>query len=263
MLALYHNEMSVCSHKARLCLAEKGLDWESRPVALRDGEQQQDWYLQLNRRAVVPTLIHDDKVIPESNVILEYLEEVFPAPRLAPQDAYGRAMMRIWNKQLDEDIHDSSAAVITFALAYRHQYLERGEAGRQLLERMPNRIKREQRRDVIEKGPASMHFVVAIKRMMQLLDEMEEALAKHPWLVGDAYTLSDVAFSPYLLRLEHLNLLGLLAGHPRVADWYQRCQARPSFTEALRNWENPKFLELMKQRGAEHWPEVQAIVADA
>ena len=107
-----------------------------------------------------------------------------------------------------------------------------------MLDQIPNLFKRERRRDVIEKGPDSMHFVIAVQRMVQLLDEMEEALADHRWLVGDEYTLADVAFTPYLLRLEHLDLLGMVAERPRVADWYARCQARASFAEALRKWEN-------------------------
>jgi glutathione S-transferase len=261
MLTLYHNDMSLCAQKVRVCLAEKGLAWEDRHLALRDGVHQQDWYLKLNRRAVVPTLIDDDKVIPESNVILEYLEEAYPAPRLAPKDPFGRAKMRLWTKQLDEDIHDASAAIITFGIAFRHQYLERGEQGKHMLEQIPNLFKRERRRDVIEKGPDSQHFVIAVKRMAQLLDEMEEALGEHQWLAGPEYTLADVAFTPYLVRLDHLNILGMIAERPKVAAWYGRCQARPSFAEAIVKWENPKYLSLMRSRGDEHWPQVQAIVA--
>ena len=263
MLTLYHNDMSVCSQKVRVCLAEKGLPWEDRHIVLRDGEHQQDWYLKLNRRSVVPTLVDGDKVIPESNVILEYLEEAYPAPRLSPNDSFGRAQMRLWTKQLDEDVHDGSTAVISFGIAYRHQYLERGEAGRKMLEKIPNLFKRERRRDVIEKGPDSMHFVVAVQRMVQLLDEMEEALGERRWLAGDEYTLADVAYTPYLLRLEHLGLFDMVAERPRVANWYGRCQSRPSFAEALRKWENPKFMSLMKARGEQHWPQVRAIMVAA
>ena len=121
MLVLYHNDMSLCAQKVRVCLPEKGLPWENRHLVLRKGEHQQEWYRELNRRAVVPTLIDGDKVIPESNVILEYLEEISPDPALALEDAYGRARMRLWTKQLDEDIHDSSAAILSFGIAFRHQ----------------------------------------------------------------------------------------------------------------------------------------------
>jgi len=259
MLALYHNDMSLCAQKVRVCLAEKGLDWESRHLVLRAGEHQQPWYLKLNRRAVVPTLIDGDRVVPESNVILEYLEEACANPPLAPSDPYGRARMRLWTKQLDEDIHDASAAILSFGIAFRHQYLDRGELGLQMLERIPNIFKRERRRDVIEKGTESQHFIVAVQRMAQLLDEMEEALNRHGWLAGDAYTLADVAFTPYLARLEHLNILGLVGDRSGVAEWYRRCKDRPSFAAAIVRWENPDYIALMQRRGAEAWPKIQRV----
>jgi glutathione S-transferase len=260
MLALYHNDMSLCAQKVRVCLAEKGLDWESRHLVLRAGEHQQPWYLKLNRRAVVPTLIDGERAIPESNVILEYLDEAYPDPPLAPKDPYGRARMRLWTKQLDEDIHDASAAILSFGIAFRHQYLERGALGRKMLEQIPNIFKRERRRDVIDKGTESQHFVIALQRMILLLDEMEEALGEHRWLASDAYTLADVAFTPYLARLEHLNILAMVGERNAVTDWYRRCKERPSFDAAITKWENPDYLTLMQRRGAESWPKVQHIV---
>jgi glutathione S-transferase len=259
MLALYHNDMSLCAQKVRVCLAEKGLEWEDRHLVLRAGEHQQPWYLELNRRAVVPTLVDGDKVIPESNVILEYLDESYPEPALAPKDSFGRARMRLWTKQLDEDVHDASAAILSFGIAFRHQYIERGELGKKMLEQIPNIFKRERRRDVVANGTGSKHFIIAVERMVLLLDEMEEALAAHSWLTGDEYTLADVAFTPYLARLEHLNILGMIAGRHRVAEWYRRCKARPSFREGIVKWENADYLALMQRRGAEAWPQVERI----
>src|SRR5690349_581644 len=133
MLALYHNDMSACAQKVRIVLSEKGLEWESRHLSLRAGEHQKDWYLKLNPRAVVPTLIDGDIAIPESNVINEYLEERFPEPALRPSDPVGRARMRLWTRQLDEDIHDACIAILSFGIAFRHQYIERGELGKQML----------------------------------------------------------------------------------------------------------------------------------
>ena len=263
MLALYHNDMSLCAQKVRVGLAEKGLEWESRHLVLRSAEHQQDWYRKLNRRAVVPTLIDGDRVVPESNVILEYLDEAFPDPPLAPEDPYGRARMRLWTKQLDEDVHDACAAILSFGIAFRHQYLDRGELGRKMLEQVPNIFKRERRRDVIQNGIRSKHFIIAVERMMLLLDEMEEALGTQRWLAGNDYSLADVAFTPYLARLEHLDILAMIGERHRVADWYRRCKARPSFREAIVRWENADYLALMKRRGAEAWPQVYDIMQGA
>ena len=95
----------------------------------------------------------------------------------------------------------------------------------------------------------------------QMRKKMEEALGQHRWLVSDDYSLADVAFTPYLVRLEHLNILDMVGERARVADWYRRCKERPSFDAAIVKWENPDYLSLMQRRGREHWPQVQEIVA--
>jgi glutathione S-transferase len=261
MLALYHNEMSVCSQKVRLVLAEKRLEWESRHLNLRAGEHQQGWYVKLNPGAVVPTLIDGDIVVPESNVINEYLDERFPNPPLKPADPFGRAKMRLWTKQLDEGVHDAGIAVLSFALAYRHQYLAKGGAGKQMLESIPDPIKRERRRDVIEKGVDSPFFHAAIVRLLTLYRDMDNALASHAWLAGDTYSIADAAFTPYVARLEHLDVMGLLDEMPRVANWYRRIKARPSFQDAIVRWENAGYLDLMKRQGRENWPKIQQVMA--
>src|SRR6478735_1665098 len=247
-LALYHNDMSSCAQKVRLMLAEKGLEWESR---------------HLNPRAVVPTLIDGDIVVPESNVINEYLDERFPDPPLKPADPFGRARMRLWTKQLDEGVHDAGIAVLSFALAFRHQYLTRGEAGKAMLESIPDPAKRERRRDVIEKGLDSPHFKIAVNRLLTLYRDMDNVLANHAWLAGDRYSIADAAFTPYVVRLEHLDVLGMLEPTPRVADWYRRIQARPSFEAGIVQWENDKYLELMKRQGRENWPKIKEIMASS
>ena len=58
-------------------------------------ESQGPEYLKINPRGVVPTLVHDGKVVRESNVILEYLEDAFPAHPLRPEDPFERAEMRL------------------------------------------------------------------------------------------------------------------------------------------------------------------------
>ena len=263
MLALYHNDMSSCAQKVRLCLAEKGLKWEDRHLNLRAGEHQQDWYVKLNPRAVVPTLIDGDIVVPESNVINEYLDERFPDPPLKPADPFGRARMRLWTKQLDEGVHDAGIAVLSFGVAFRHQYLTKGDAGQKMLESIPDPIKRERRRDVIEKGLDSQFFRIAILRLMELYRDMDAALGKTAWLAGDNYSIADAAFTPYVVRLDHLDVLSLLDGTPRIADWYRRIQARPSYQEAIVRWENPGYLDLMKRNGRESWPKIKEIAAGA
>ncbi|MBL1242070.1 MAG: glutathione S-transferase N-terminal domain-containing protein, partial [OCS116 cluster bacterium] len=66
MMELYHNDMSVCSQKVRVTLAEKGLEATKHHLDLGAGDSHTPEYLALNPKGVVPTLIDNDKVIIES-----------------------------------------------------------------------------------------------------------------------------------------------------------------------------------------------------
>ncbi len=94
MIELYHNDMSVCAAKVRTALVEKGLEWKGYHLDLRAGDAQKPDYVELNPNAVVPTLVHDGRVVSESTVICEYLDDAFPEPPLRPADPFSRARMR-------------------------------------------------------------------------------------------------------------------------------------------------------------------------
>ncbi len=102
MLELYHHGSSVCAAKVRLALAEKGLEWKGRYIDILKGEQFEPDFLAVNPRAVVPALVDGGRVIVESSVICEYLEEKFPDPRLMPDDPGARAELGFLNKKKRE-----------------------------------------------------------------------------------------------------------------------------------------------------------------
>ena len=101
---LYHHHTSVCAAKVRLALAEKGVPWEGKLIDLRASEQYSDYYLAINPFGLVPVLVHDGNVLPESSVINEYIDEMFDGPSLRPKDSYKRGQMRIWTRMNDENI---------------------------------------------------------------------------------------------------------------------------------------------------------------
>ena len=154
MIELYHNDMSVCAQKVRLTLAEKKLPWENRHLDLRAGDQQKPEYLKLNPNAVVPTLVDDGKVIIESTVICEYLDDAYPEPGLRPANAQARAQMRLWTKQLDETVH-AATSVISNGIAFRHQKLIWGmERLKEFHAQMPDPTRRERSWENIKIGRA-------------------------------------------------------------------------------------------------------------
>lgn len=261
MLELYHNSMSSCAQKVRVTLAEKGLGWKSHHLNLRTGDQQKPKYLELNPKGVVPTLIHGDLVIRESNVILEYLDDAFPDPPLRPTDAFGKAQVRLWNQRLAEGHHDIGTATLSMGIAFRHQYLAKGEtACIELIENVPDPIKRERRRDVIFNGTEAREFRIAVNMWISLLSDMEAALCRHDWLAGGAYSITDAAYTPYLTRLDHLNVLGFIRDKPLLSDWYKRIKARPSYTTGITDWLDPEYLSLMEDKGKEAWPKIEEMI---
>jgi len=92
---LYSYFRSSASHRVRIALTLKGIDYEYRAVHLLNngGEQHTDDYRRLNPSREVPTLIHDGHTIGQSMAIIDYLDHVKPEPRLFPEDAKRRALV--------------------------------------------------------------------------------------------------------------------------------------------------------------------------
>ena len=256
-LELYHYAISTCSQKVRLVLAEKGLEFESHTVDLLGGEQHAPDYVKLNPNHVVPTLVHDGRVLIESSLINEYLDEAFPEKALRPADPSGRHALRHWVKKIDE-LHPS-AGVITFAIGPRAMLMSQPEEVREAnIEAIPDPARRAVRRSVLEHGVAAPEFAGALRRFIDVLDAIQADLPQGAWLSGDDFGLADAAVLPYVMRLDHLAMTPLLEEHPVVEDWYARVRARESFETAVTAWLSQPILDLFRKNGEAVWPEVEA-----
>ncbi len=261
VLTLHHNGMSVTSQKVRLVLAEKGLEFESHHLNLRDGDQFAAAYRRLNPGAVVPTLIHDGAAIRESTVIMEYLDEVFPEPGLRPADAPGRAAMRLWTKAIDEGVH-GAVANVAYATAYRPLMLAKSAAELDAhYARMPDRERAARQREVVEHGLASPAIRRNIRLWDRILAEAEAALGDAGWLAGETYTLADIALTPYAYRVEVMGLQDVLfRARPRVEDWLSRIKGRASFAIAVTAHLHEGPLQALAAAGEEARDEIAGIV---
>jgi glutathione S-transferase len=210
---------------------------------------------------VVPTLVHNGAVIIESTIINEYLDDVFADPPLHPADPAGKAAVRLWTKQLDDGLH-ADTGVLSTGIAFRYQKLAKGaDEVEALISNVPDPAKRARVRENIYQGAQSEQFRQAVLRFDALLARMETALGAGPWLAGNSFTLADIAYAPYVTRLDHLQLAGMWQRRPRLAAWYARARERRSYREALTDWLNPKYLELMSEKGRQEWPRVEEILA--
>jgi glutathione S-transferase len=210
---------------------------------------------------VVPTLVDRDRVLIESTLINEYLEDAYPELPLRPADPAGRHAMRLWTKRIDDKVHPM-AGVITFGIGARPLLLRRAPEDIEAnIEAIPDPRRRAIRRSVIENGVKAPEMRGAIEAFVRFLDDMEQSLGEGPWLAGETLSLADAAAMPYVVRLDHLAMNALLAkdARPRVADWYARLQARPSFESAVRAWLPEPMVEMFRNNGREVWPDVEPL----
>ncbi len=263
-LTLYHHNSSVCAAKIRVALAEKGLPWDSRLMRL-DGDQFDPAYLALNPAAVVPTLVHGGTVVTESNVILEYLDDAFPENPLRPDDPAERAAARALMMRLDDgsDGLHHAASVLTYAIAYRMRLVEAAggtdpDRLRPAIEANMNPKSRVWLEEVVYRGVEAPIVRTCLLRFDRLLDNFEARLTDQ-WLTGPRYSVTEAAYTSYMVRLEMLHLGFLWRDRPRIARWFDRLKARPSFAE-ITDWYTPENGQALARYGAENAARMEALL---
>lgn len=260
MIELYHGDMSTCAQKVRLVLAEKGLTWESHLLNLRLRDQHQPDYLKLNPNGVVPTLVHDGMPVIESTVICEYLDDVYPDPPLRPANPLERARMRVWTKRLDEVLHFYTG-VLSGSIAFRFQHLARpADELEAYIEGIPDARRRERQRQQIDLGMDAPQFVDCVRTFEKFLGDFEKQLSETDWFAGASYSLADIAYTPYLIRLDELQLWSWMDKRPHITGWYGRIKARDNFGPGYTDWKNQAYVDLMAEKGADAWPKIQEIL---
>jgi glutathione S-transferase len=200
-ITLYHDVPSTNCDRVKIVLAEKGLAWEGVWVKLSKMEQKRAEHLRLNPYGKIPVLVEDGKVLFESCIINEYLDEKYPNPTLQPRDPYLRARGRI---------------LVDYFLNYLHEpyWALRGEMIKK------NEAERDQKR-----------IADTRKEVAERLHYLEDALGDKPFFLGD-YSLTDIAMLPRFPRLENYGVLPS-AALPKLAAWFERMKQRPAVRTVL------------------------------
>lgn len=104
---LYSYYRSSTAYRARIALHLKKIPFNQKNIHLLEGggQQHSPEYRALNPAGEVPTLVHNNKVISQSFAIIEYLDELFPEPRLFWGSAYDRAKIRQIAEHINCGIH--------------------------------------------------------------------------------------------------------------------------------------------------------------
>jgi glutathione S-transferase len=193
-MKLYYFPASTFSRRVRIALLEKNISCELLELNLPGGQHKEEWYAALNPYTKVPTLVDGDLALYESAAILSYLEATHPTPALVPNDTRGRALVDMHVRLCDAHLGRYAGAVL-----------------------FPKRFVPEANWD----RPA---MEAARKEIDRHLTIVERELGDRHYLVGESFTLADLAYLPFL---HFLTMLEVSAG-PHVKAWAERLLARPS-----------------------------------
>ena len=192
--------------------------------------------MKIHPNGVVPALDHDGRIVIESNVIMEYIDESFEGPPLRPADTWERAQMRVWLDKSEHVLHKNMHLIShNRAHAHRWEEYEKKHGRAQLLEKVHNQPDLQRRRDEIhhaEEGISKEVIAFAVDRVDDQLALMEGALSKHEWLVGDDFSLADMAVLPFVERFKVNGFDDRVTAKPHLVRWYDRMFARPAIEKA-------------------------------
>jgi glutathione S-transferase len=262
VLELYNNINSVCAQKVRIALNEKRQGVTEHLLTLQ-GDQNDPAYMKLNPNGVVPTLVHDGKVIIESSLILYYIDEAFPDPPLMPKTPAARHRVRLYNKLIDEYMHNA-CTIMTFATAFRPRFLKMTrEQWLAEINKAPLKRRAEYKRSVIEHGLDSEFVIDALGQHRKMISWMADDLQRGPYLAGDTFSNADCAVIPYILRLELLKLGAMCQEEPGIVDWWNRVRARDSVKSAIFDRMQEADWAPFKNLHPDPWPKVQSLLQAA
>jgi len=190
MMRLYSGTTCPYSHRCRIVLFEKGMDFEVIDVDLMNKAED---VATINPYNKVPVLVERDLVLYEANIINEYIDERFPHPQLMPPDPVMRGRARLLLHRFEQELYTQV--------------------------------------DLIEHGVVKSADK-ARAAIRDNLTQFAQILTKQKFLLGDEFSMLDVAIAPLLWRLDYY---GIQMGKDAVPlmKYAERLFSRQGFIDAL------------------------------
>lgn len=229
MLTLYSFGPGANSLKPLLSLYEKELPFESRFLDPSKFEHHSDWYKAINANGQVPTLDHDGRIVTESTVICEYLEDAFPeAPPLRPSDPWEIAQMRVWTKWVDEYFCWCVSTIGWHRVVGKMVEHLSDEEFEEKLEAIPIHEQRVKWRRAREGFPQDL-LDEEMRKIAHSVRKLEARLSESRWLAGAGYTLADICNFAIAngMQFGYPDLVNE-RDTPRLLDWIGRINDRPA-----------------------------------
>jgi RNA polymerase-associated protein len=189
MMNLYSGTTDPFSHRCRIVLYEKGMDFQIIDVDMFNKPEE---LAAVNPHNRVPVLVERDLVLYEPNIINEYIDERFPHPQLMPPDPIMRARARQLLSGMEREVFS-------------------------FIEPIEKNLKAADK---------------ARKEIAARLTELTPIFSKQKFMLGDDFSMLDVAVAPLLWRLDHYGIELGKAAAP-LMKYAERIFSRQGFIDAL------------------------------
>ncbi len=206
-MIFYDCQIAPSPRRARMIIAEKGMDIETVQIDLGKGEQLGDDYKKINPSCTVPALKLDDgTVLCENIAIADYLESIQPEPPLIGTTAQERALVLDWNARVEMQ------GIMALAEILRNSskgFADRATTGPMNLTQIP---------ELAERGR---------QRFQAFFPMLNEQLQDKEFVAGDFFSIADIAafvtteFAAWVKE-------SVPEECSAVQEWYARVKARPS-----------------------------------
>jgi RNA polymerase-associated protein len=190
MMILYSGTTDPYSHRCRIVLFEKGMDFQVIDVDLAN--KPEDLAI-INPHNEVPVLVERDLVLQQANIINEYIDERFPHPQLMPADPVMRARARLFLHNFEEQLFSHIA-------------------------------------DIESENTKVADTARSIVR--DNLTQIVPLFSKQEYILGDEFSMLDVAIAPLLWRLGHYGIVLPNQAAP-LLKYAERIFSRPAYIEAM------------------------------
>ncbi len=194
MMVLYSGTTCPFSQRCRFVLFEKGMDFEIRDIDLYNKPED---ISVMNPYGQVPILVERDLILYESNIINEYIDERFPHPQLMPADPVMRARTRLFLFNFEKEL-------------FSHVSILEDRSAK----------------------PDDKRLVQARQSIRDRLAQLAPLLLKNKFMLGEEFSMLDVAVAPLLWRLDHYGI-ELPKNAAPLQKYAERIFSRPAYIEAL------------------------------
>jgi glutathione S-transferase len=201
-LQLFYHPLSSFSHKVLIALYENATPFKRRMLVPEDPSTYQQ-FKQLFPTGKMPLLrdLAQDRTIPESSIIIEYLQTFHPGPvALIPADPLLASQGQLWDRLFDLYVHLPMQKIVG------------------------DRLREPDARD-------AAGVLEARAQLRNSYAMVEKALGNREWIAGEGFSMADCAAAPALFYADTVEPIG--AGAPAVTDYLSRLMARPSYAQAL------------------------------